>query len=112
MGPKAPPYVIKEEVPVLLDSLLDEFLPQGLGLEQRNSEKDIIEKFIVDFNQIRKYHLQRDFTDSQVFHNISLLYVKFPFVSKTLNYISCIHKMYDFSKFIFNLLYCCFYFNS
>lgn len=81
MGPKAPHYVIKDEIPNLLDNLLDEFLPQGLGLEQKNSEKEIIEKFIVDFNQIRKYHLQSDFTNSQVFHNISVLYSTFSFVS-------------------------------
>lgn len=81
MGPKAPPYVIKEDVPNLLDNLLDEFLPQGLGLERKNSEKDIIERFVVDFNQIRKYHLQRDFTNSQVFHNISMLSSTFSFVS-------------------------------
>lgn len=80
MGPKAPPYVIKEEIPELLNNLLDDFLPHSLGKEQKKSEKEIIEKFISDFNQIRKYHLQRDFSNSQVFNNVTTLFTSYSFV--------------------------------
>lgn len=82
LGPKAPPYVVKNEIPELLDALLEEFLPVGLGGDQKESEKSVIEAFIQELNQIRKYHVQRDFSNSYVVNNVTSLLSAYPFVNK------------------------------
>uniref|UniRef100_A0A182M0N4 Peptidase M13 N-terminal domain-containing protein n=1 Tax=Anopheles culicifacies TaxID=139723 RepID=A0A182M0N4_9DIPT len=50
-GPRAPPYDV-EEVPELLDELINTFLPLGLSAEQRQSERNLIFSFIRELNQL------------------------------------------------------------
>lgn len=52
MGPKAPPYRVKQGVPKLLNDLLDNFLPNGLTQEQKLSEIEAISTFIKELNKV------------------------------------------------------------
>lgn len=52
-GPRAPPYDV-EEVPDLLDELINTFLPLGLSSDQRQSERNLIFSFIRELNQVIK----------------------------------------------------------
>lgn len=53
----------------------------GLSIEQRESERQSIHRFIRQLNQIRKNHIDRDFATSYVVNNITALGESFPFVS-------------------------------
>jgi len=68
-------------VPQLLDDLLKFFLPAGLSVEQRESERQSIHRFIRELNQIRKNHIDRDFSHSYVVNNVTALAESYPFVS-------------------------------
>lgn len=81
LTPKAPPFKIDENVPTLLDDILKYFLPMGLSIEQRESERQSINRFIRELNQIRKNNVDRDFASSYVVSNVSALAESFPFVS-------------------------------
>lgn len=50
--PKAPPYRIRNELPAMLDNILDNFLPSGLGKEQLHTEKSSIVSFIKELNKV------------------------------------------------------------
>lgn len=52
MGPKAPPYRLKQSVPKLLNDLLDSFLPNGLTADQKASENEAISTFIKALNKV------------------------------------------------------------
>lgn len=56
-GPKAPPYRIRDDVPPLLNQLVENFLPSGLPADQRKSEKEAIVSFVKELNQV---HIQFD----------------------------------------------------
>lgn len=79
--PKSPPFRVDEDVPVLLDELLKYFLPFGLSVEQKVSEKKAVSRFIRELNQIRKQDIYRDFANSYVVNNISSLSESYEFVS-------------------------------
>lgn len=81
LTPKTPPFKIDENVPTLLDDILKYFLPMGLSIEQRESERQSINRFIRELNQIRKNNVDRDFANSYVVSNVSALAESFPFVS-------------------------------
>lgn len=81
LTPKTPPFKIDENVPTLLDDILKYFLPMGLSIEQRESERQSINRFIRELNQIRKNNVDRDFASSYVVSNVSALAESFPFVS-------------------------------
>ncbi|XP_055371753.1 endothelin-converting enzyme homolog [Condylostylus longicornis] len=83
MGPKAPPYRVKEAVPILLDDLLDSFLPSSLTYEQKISEKESISIFIEELNKLRVEHSRRGFWNSSVLYNTSSLNQKYPFLNWT-----------------------------
>lgn len=53
----------------------------GLSIEQRESERQSINRFIRELNQIRKNNVDRDFANSYVVSNVSALAESFPFVS-------------------------------
>nr|XP_029716259.1 endothelin-converting enzyme homolog [Aedes albopictus] len=79
-GPKAAPNDVTEDVPELLDELMNVFLPPGLSAEQRQSEKSVIFSFIRDLNQIRRDYVQKDFTNSYVLNNVTALMSTHPFL--------------------------------
>lgn len=66
---------------MLLDAVLKYFLPMGLSIEQRESERQGIHRFVRELNQIRKSHIDRDFANSYVVNNVSALAESYPFVS-------------------------------
>ncbi|XP_041760851.1 neprilysin-3 [Anopheles merus] len=78
-GPRAPPYDV-EEVPDLLDELINTFLPLGLSSDQRQSERNLIFSFIRELNQIRRNYVQKDFTSSYVLNNVTALSNAHPFL--------------------------------
>lgn len=79
--PKAPTFKINEQVPPLLDEILKYLLPLGLSVEQREMERQSIHRFIKELNQIRRNHIDRDFSNSYIVNNISALGESYPFVS-------------------------------
>jgi hypothetical protein len=81
LTPKAPTFKIDENVPKLLNDILKYFLPMGLSIEQRESERQSIHRFVRELNQIRKNHIDRDFANSYVVNNVSALADSYPFVS-------------------------------
>uniref|UniRef100_A0A182JUX3 Peptidase M13 N-terminal domain-containing protein n=1 Tax=Anopheles christyi TaxID=43041 RepID=A0A182JUX3_9DIPT len=81
-GPRAPPYDV-EEVPELLEQLINTFLPLGLSSEQRQSERNLIFSFIRELNQIRRNYVQKDFTTSYVLNNVTALSNAHPFLTWT-----------------------------
>jgi hypothetical protein len=68
-------------MPALLDDIMKYFLPMGLSIEQRESERQSIHSFIRELIQIRKNHIDRDFAHSYVVNNITALAESYPFVS-------------------------------
>uniref|UniRef100_A0A1A9X1C6 Uncharacterized protein n=1 Tax=Glossina brevipalpis TaxID=37001 RepID=A0A1A9X1C6_9MUSC len=73
MGPKAPPYRLKQGVPKLLNDLLDSFLPSELTRDQKASENEAISTFIKVLNKIHVEYTRRGFWDSAVLYNSSSL---------------------------------------
>ncbi|XP_059610294.1 neprilysin-1 [Phlebotomus argentipes] len=73
MGPKAPPYKIRNDVPELLDDLMNVFLPSSLSPKQRQSEMDLIRKFVSEVNRLRQNYLDRDFSNSYLVDNVTTL---------------------------------------
>lgn len=57
MGPKAPPSRVRESVPVILDELMDSFLPSGLTVDQKKSEKEAISTFISQLNKVSAWFI-------------------------------------------------------
>uniref|UniRef100_A0A1A9VM03 Peptidase M13 N-terminal domain-containing protein n=1 Tax=Glossina austeni TaxID=7395 RepID=A0A1A9VM03_GLOAU len=83
MGPKAPPYRLKQSVPKLLNDLLDSFLPNGLTADQKASENEAISTFIKELNKIRVEYTRRGFWDSSVLYNTSSLQEMYPILNWT-----------------------------
>ncbi|CAD7084187.1 unnamed protein product [Hermetia illucens] len=83
MGPKAPPSRVRESVPVILDELMDSFLPSGLTVDQKKSEKEAISTFISQLNKLRSEHLRKGYWESSVLYNTSSLSVFYPFLNWT-----------------------------
>ncbi|XP_058464898.1 uncharacterized protein LOC131438712 [Malaya genurostris] len=79
-GPRASPNDVTEDVPGLLDPLINMFLPPGLSREQRQSEKNVIFSFVRGLNQIRRDYVQKDFTNSYVLNNVTALISTHPFL--------------------------------
>uniref|UniRef100_A0AAG5CQE6 Peptidase M13 N-terminal domain-containing protein n=1 Tax=Anopheles atroparvus TaxID=41427 RepID=A0AAG5CQE6_ANOAO len=77
-GPRAPPYEA-DDVPELLDELINTFLPLGLSGEQRQSERHLISGFIRELNEIRRNYVQKDFISSYVLNNVTALANAHPF---------------------------------
>ncbi|XP_055618405.1 neprilysin-3 [Toxorhynchites rutilus septentrionalis] len=79
-GPKAAPNDVTDTVPELLDELINVFLPPGLSIDQRQSEKKVIFNFVRDLNQIRRDYVQKDFSNSYVLNNVAALISTHPFL--------------------------------
>lgn len=80
-GPKSAPFDIRQDIPPLLDQLLDAFLPINLEFESRLTELEAIKNFIKELTQMRRESIRKEFTDSYVLYNISTLTATYPFVS-------------------------------
>lgn len=81
LAPKAAPFRVKYDIPPLLETLIELFLPNSLEAERRELERDSIISFIKELNQLRRENSRRGFTDSTVLYNVSSLSVSYPFVS-------------------------------
>lgn len=81
LAPKSAPFNVKYDVPPLLDTIIEMFLPTTLEADRRELERDTIVNFIKELNQLRRESLRRGFTDSYVLYNVSTLSVTYPFVS-------------------------------
>ncbi|XP_055588122.1 endothelin-converting enzyme 1 [Uranotaenia lowii] len=79
-GPKAAPTDVTEDIPELLEELINVFLPPGLSNDQRQSEKNVIFSFVRDLNQIRRDYVQKEFTNSYVLNNVTALMGTHPFL--------------------------------
>lgn len=80
-GPKSAPFDIRQDLPPLLDRMLDFFLPVNLEFEKRLNESNKIRNFIKELNQLRRESIRKEFTDSYVLYNVSMLTSTYPFVS-------------------------------
>lgn len=80
-APKSAPFNIRYDVPPLLGNLIDLFLPTTLDIDKRQYERESITNFIRELNQLRRESLRREFSDSYVLYNVSMLTVTYPFVS-------------------------------
>lgn len=83
----------------------------GLSIEQRESERQSINRFIRELNQIRKNHIDRDFAFSYVVNNVSALAESYPFVSihhhrphqmtdHIIKFV-CLHNLFSFPSHFF-----------
>lgn len=81
LGPKSAPFDIRYDVPLQLNALIDIFLPATLDYDKKEFERDSITAFIRELNQFRRESLRKEFTDSYVLYNVSMLTVTYPFVS-------------------------------
>lgn len=81
LGPKSAPFDIRYDVPPQLNALIDMFLPATLDYDKKEFERDSITAFIRELNQMRRESLRKEFTDSYVLYNVSMLTVTYPFVS-------------------------------
>lgn len=80
-APKSAPFDIRHDVPPLLDSIIDIFLPSTLDADKRDYEHETIVNFIRQLTQLRRESLRKGFSDSYVLYNVSMLGSTFPFVS-------------------------------
>lgn len=67
------------------------FLPMGLSVEQRESERMAIHRFVRDLNLIRRNHIDRDFANSYVVSNVTALSESYPFVSRAVQMLLADH---------------------
>lgn len=108
LAPKPAPFDIRYDVPPLLDTLINLFLPSYLDDDKREAERDSIVNFIRELNQLRRDCLRKGFTDSFVLYNVSMLSATYPFVSlyitrRWIKHILTIKK--SSSIFVFRQLY-------
>lgn len=80
-APKSAPFDIRNDVPPLLDIMIDKFLPTNLDADKRIYERDSIVNFIRQLNQMRRESLRKGFMDSHLLYNVSTLSATYPFVS-------------------------------
>lgn len=80
-APKAAPFEIKFDIPPLLDSLIDIFLPASLDADKRDFERESIVNFVRELTQLRRESFRKGFSDSHVLYNVSALNTLYPFVS-------------------------------
>lgn len=81
MGPKSAPFEIRYDLPPQLNNLLDIFLPATLDADKKVFERESITNFIRELNQLRRESLRKEFTDTYVLYNVSMLTDTYPFVS-------------------------------
>ncbi|XP_031625122.1 kell blood group glycoprotein homolog isoform X2 [Contarinia nasturtii] len=79
-APKSAPFDIRYDVPPLLDTLIDMFLPTTLDADKREFERDSIVNFIRQLTQLRRESLRKGFSDSYVLYNVSQLTNTYPFL--------------------------------
>ncbi|XP_055297188.1 uncharacterized protein LOC129565894 isoform X2 [Sitodiplosis mosellana] len=79
-APKSAPFDIRYDVPPLLDTLIDMFLPTSLDADIRDFERDSIVNFIRQLTQLRRESLRKGFSDSYVLYNVSMLSTTYPFL--------------------------------
>lgn len=58
-GPKAAPFYIKDDYPVIIYELLDRFLPKSMNNDHKRMEKSAIIKFIRELNGVRTQQSRR-----------------------------------------------------
>lgn len=80
-APKSAPFDIRHDVPPLLHTLIDMFLPSTLDADKREFEHDSIVNFVRQLTQLRRESLRKGFSDSYVVYNVSQLTSTYPFVS-------------------------------
>lgn len=85
LAPKSAPFHLRYDIPPLLDTLIDLFLPTNLVVDRRELERDLIVNFVKELNQLRRESLRKGFSDSYVLYNVSMLSITYPFVSITSN---------------------------
>lgn len=83
-APKSAPFDIRNDVPPLIDSVINMFLPTDdlIDPDKREFERDSIVNFIRQLTQLRRESLRKGFTDSYVLYNVSTLSTTYPFVSR------------------------------
>lgn len=79
--PRAPIFKIEKELPKRFEKVIQLLLSNALNENQKLSEKREILSFIQKLNEIRKEHIDKDFSSSYVINNISELSESQPFVS-------------------------------
>lgn len=104
MTPKAPTFKIREDAPYLLNEVLRYFLPMGLSIEQKESERQSLFRFISELNQIRRQNTERDFAHSYVVNNVSVLAESYPFVS-IINCLIILHPAQTDIHFFFFMIH-------
>lgn len=80
-APKSAPFDIRNDVPPLLDSVINTFLPTSIDPDKREFERESIVNFIRQLTQLRRESLRKGFSDSYVLYNVSMLSTTYPFVS-------------------------------
>lgn len=65
-GPKAAPFYIKDDYPVIIHELLDQFLPKSMSNDHKRLEKSSIIRFIKELNAVRIFNLQKTVVCIQV----------------------------------------------
>lgn len=103
-APKSAPFDIRYDVPPLLNTLIDMFLPNTLDEDKREFEHDSIVNFIRQLTQLRRESLRKGFSDSYVLYNVSMLSTTYPFVSQSVIHVDSI----VFRNIISNLISCSF----
>lgn len=113
-APKSAPFDIRYDVPPLLDTLIDMFLPFSLDADKREFERDSMVNFIRQLTQLRRESLRKGFSDSYVLYNVSMLSTTYPFVSLFLPHSHCFEYLTNgtafgskihFSAFVLCILY-------
>lgn len=79
--PRAPVFKVEESLPKLFDRVFDFLLPHTLNEFQKQAERSEIINFVEKLNEIRKEHIDKDFSSSYVINNVSALAESKPFVS-------------------------------
>lgn len=87
LGPKPAPYNIDENPPELFDEFIMSFLPSSLTVKQLNEEKQLIYNFIKELNQLRRKYIPKDFTNSNIVNDITML-------QKSYSYVSTVHSSF------------------
>lgn len=79
-APKSAPFDIRIDVPPLIHSVIDLFLPSGLDADKQDVERESIVNFIKQLTKLRRESLRKGFSDSHVLYNVSTLSATYPFV--------------------------------
>lgn len=85
IAPKSAPFKIRHDIPPLIDTIIDMFLPIALDADKREFERESIINFVRQLTQLRRESIRKGFSDSHVLYNVSTLSVTYPFVSVVSN---------------------------